>query len=151
MSWLNVWDFKQKIETNSTRKLYGITAKLSGGQMWLELNTRINQETGQWRSGSPDVVISGIGPIPVGRWSHWEVRYLWDTDNGRITFWLDGKRMFDVSGIRTEMPRVGEWVPKYEFDRHRELKINLYGAGLSPGTYTSYIDDVIIAGSRQGP
>ncbi|MGH2541816.1 MAG: heparin lyase I family protein, partial [Ardenticatenaceae bacterium] len=39
--------------------------------------------------------------VPVGRWVQIKTRFVINHNNGRVTTWLDGQLVFDVSGINT--------------------------------------------------
>ncbi len=78
--------------------------------------------------------------IPVGQWTQVEAFYQCVGDNtGHVTFWQDGKQIFDVSNVQT----------RYS-DGDCQWSVNNYSNLLSPSPATIYIDDAVISTSRIG-
>ena len=91
------------------------------------------------RSG--DVPLAIPDPVvPVGSWFHIEAHYR-DTPEGtgRVTYWLDGHMLVDVTA-----PALGtaKWV---------EWNVCSIGENLSPATAVLYIDDCAVSRTRVGP
>ena len=91
------------------------------------------------RSG--DVPLAIPDPVvPVGSWFHIEAHYR-DTSEGagRVTYWLDGRLLVDVTA-----PALGTatWV---------EWNACSIGENLSPATAVLYIDDCAVSRTRVGP
>jgi hypothetical protein len=80
--------------------------------------------------------------LPVRRWVHLEA-FLGQSKDfaGRLVFWQDGTRLFDLEGVRTsyENCTYNAWCADNEWS------VNNYSDGLSPTPSTIYIDDATIA------
>jgi len=78
--------------------------------------------------------------VPVGSWFHVEAHYR-DTPEGtgRVTYWLDGRLLVDVT---TPALGTAEWV---------EWNVCSIGENLSPATAVLYIDDCAVSRTRVGP
>ena len=149
----NIFQFKQAVsydggKTQTKEVLFSIQADWEEGLGWdLRLKSKINQETGEWDNVQRVLGHSGPAGIyaPVDRWFHIETRYTWSkTGKGRVTVWLDGTQLWDITGITTEM----DW-PYIE--RPRQWTLNNYVDYSTPATHTLYIDDAAVALTRQGP
>jgi hypothetical protein len=114
------------------------------GTLYLELKTRVN-DNGQWVEDLATTLATSPMPVPIGQWFHLESYYKWDRNgNGKLTTWLDGIQIWNVSGITTEF----DW----PFNVYkREWTINNYAHDTTPTTHTIYVDDAAISTSRLGP
>jgi hypothetical protein len=147
--WLNALQWKQQ-RKGSNGSLEGVplySASMyndSDGQLVFKLHTRVD-ENGQWMEGHNRWLGDPSDPVPIGRWFHLESYYKWDkSGNGRIATWVDGHKIWDVSGITTEF----DW--SYETLR-RQWTVNNYSDDTSPSKFTIYVDDVVVSTSRVGP
>ena len=143
----NIFQYKQ--EHGTTKEvLFSIQATWVAGSGWdLRLKGKINQTTDVWDGVQRVYGRSGAAGIyaPATGWFHLETRYVWSkTGQGRITTWLNGRLLWDRTGMTTE---VAAW--PYQ-DRPRQWTINHYAKGISPLTSTIYIDDAAVALTRQG-
>lgn len=81
-----------------------------------------------------------VPTIPIGRWFHVEVEFRAATDaTGKMLVWLDGRRVYELSGRPTVEPTSLEFmVSSLLFD-------------LEPSPVELYVDDVVISRSRTSP
>jgi hypothetical protein len=80
--------------------------------------------------------------LPVGRWVHLQAFLRQSSEfDGRLTFWQDGVKLFDLDGIRTSYPNCSfnAWCADNGWS------VNLYSDGLLPNPATIYIDDATIS------
>ncbi len=97
----------------------------SDGQMYFQMRDEHNQ-VGYNQS---------LKTIPVEQWFQVEAFHACAGDNtGRVVFWQDGVKIFDVSGVQTQYA-----------DGDCQWSVNNYSSGLSPDTSTIYIDDAEIS------
>ncbi len=91
------------------------------------------------RSG--DIPLDVAEPVvPVGRWFQVEAFYRNAPDaTGRVTYWLDGKQIVDVTGRPTGQTPWVQW-----------LAVSV-AEDLTPSTEVIFIDDAAISLSRVGP
>ncbi len=79
--------------------------------------------------------------VPVKEWVHLEMFLKQSSDfDGHIIVWQDGQEIYNIPGVRT----------KFE-DSYNSWSVNSYGAGISPSTFTVYVDDAAISTERLGP
>jgi hypothetical protein len=82
--------------------------------------------------------------LPVGRWVHLEA-FLHQANgfDGKLQFWQDGVKMFDLNNIRTSFNNCdyNSWCADNEWS------MDLYSDGLTPNPATLYVDDAAIARS----
>jgi len=91
------------------------------------------------RSGSNAPMVVDQPVVPVDRWFQVEARYRNTTDaTGRLTVWLDGLEVIDLSGPSGPSPWV-QWI------------VSSVGEDLTPSSNALYVDDCAIGGSRIGP
>ncbi|HVY39206.1 MAG TPA: hypothetical protein VHM31_14775 [Polyangia bacterium] len=91
------------------------------------------------RSGGNTPMLGEPPVVPVGRWFQVEARYRNAADaTGRLTVWLDGLEVVDLSGPTGPSPWL-QWV------------VSSLGEDLTPSGNVLYADDCAIAGSRVGP
>ncbi len=92
--------------------------------------------SGKWYQPSTQIA------LPVGRWVHIEA-FLHQSNgfDGAMTFWQDGTKIFDFTGIRTSFNNCNynSWCADNEWS------VNLYSDGIAPNPATMYIDDAAIA------
>ena len=102
-----------------------------GGEMMLELYDH--------RVGGP-VPLDDPSPIvPVGVWFQIEAFYRNAPDSqGRVTFWLDGRQIVDLSGPTSSTA----WV---------EWDVVNVGVDLTPSLESLFVDDCAISRTRVGP
>jgi Polysaccharide lyase/CARDB len=73
--------------------------------------------------------------VPVGRWFHVEVFLKQASEfNGRLTVWQDGKRLYDMNGVKTKYPGGDE-----------RWSVNNYSDGLRPSVATLFVDDATVS------
>ena len=73
--------------------------------------------------------------VPVRRWFHIEVYLKQAADfSGRLTVWQDGKRLYDMAGVKTKYPRGDQ-----------RWSVNNYSDGLRPSVATLFVDDATVA------
>ena len=147
VSWWNIFQWKTGYDDGSgrtARALYWHDLFDSNGDLYLKLYGRVNSD-GAWVKDAAYTLGVASVPIPIGEWFHLESFYKWDADgNGRIVTWLNGEKLWDVGGLKTEF----DW----DFDVYkREWAINNYANRTNPTSHTIYIDDAAIATTRQGP
>ena len=91
------------------------------------------------RSGSNAPMVVEQPIVPVDGWFQVEARYRNATDaTGRLTVWLDGLEVIDLSGATGPTPWL-QWV------------VSSVGEDLAPSSNVLYVDDCAIGGSRIGP
>ena len=96
-----------------------------------------------WEGAAGDVP-PNVGESPIleaGKWFHIEWYYKRDAIDGAIKIWIDGKLIWDLSGINTLMHETIEgihWAP------------SLYGEYVNPGNLVMYVDDCVISSERIG-
>jgi hypothetical protein len=131
-----IFKFRQRRvvdDPNSAAELYDLDlVSLAGGEMSVALyDHRI----------AADVPLGVPAPIvPVGAWFHVEAFYRNAPDQtGRVTYWLDGRMIVDVTGKPTG---PNAWV---EWDACN------VGTNLTPSTAVVFIDDAAMSRTRVGP
>lgn len=130
--------FKFRMRTNASDpatagELYDMDlATLPSGEMTLRL---YNHQT------AADLPLDVTEPVvPVEAWFQLEAFYRAASDDtGRLTYWLDGQQVVDISGRPTSPTSWVEW------------DACSVGENLTPETVTIYIDDCAISRSRVGP
>lgn len=91
------------------------------------------------RSGTNAPMVVDQPIVPVDRWFQLETRYRNRTDaTGRLTVWLDGLEVIDLSGPTGPSPWL-QWV------------VSSVGEDLTPSANVLYADDCAIGGTRVGP
>jgi len=123
-------------DASTTAELFDLNlANTSSGGMTLRLY--------DWRNG--DVPLDVAMPaVPVGTWFQIEAYYRNATDGGapdnggRLTFWLDGQKIVDVTGPMAPT----SWVA---------WNVVSVAVNLTPSTAVLYVDDCAISHSRVGP
>jgi hypothetical protein len=92
------------------------------------------------RSGNNAPMLGDQPPIvPVDAWFQVEARYRSATDpTGRLTVWLDGREVLDLSGAAAPSTWV-QWI------------VSSIAVDLTPSGNVIYVDDCAIAGTRVGP
>jgi hypothetical protein len=82
-----------------------------------------------------------VRSVPIGRWFHVEV-YLQQSSEfaGRIAVWQDGRKLWDLRGVRT----------KYA-DGDERWSVNNYSDGVVPSPTTIYVDDATVSTRRLNP
>lgn len=151
--WWNVFQFKSRTASNSAvDPVWAFYADEDAGGMYLRAG---------WGWGGTNLAgpypsdgVSGkwYAPLtkrylPVGRWIHLEAFLKASKDfNGALTFWQDGAKLFDFSGIRTSYPNCNfnSWCADNEWS------VNLYSDGLSPNPSVVYFDDAGISAGYIG-
>ncbi len=84
-------------------------------------------------------------PVPIGKWTHLECYYGWSkAADGTIACWQDGVKIFDRSGLHTELDMPYKYRP-------RVWTLNNYASHTAPATHTIYVDDAAISRTRRGP
>jgi hypothetical protein len=119
-------------DPNSSDELYDLDlTSLSGGEMTVVLYDH--------RSGLlPLAVTAPI--VPVGTWFQVEAFYRNAPDEtGRVTYWLDGQPIADVTG---KPAGPNPWV---------QWEACSVGENLTPNTAILYVDDAAISRRRVGP
>ena len=91
--------------------------------------------------GSNVKFTQAVADLPVGQWVHIEA-FLHQAENasGILQLWQDGNLLIELTGRQT----------KY-VNGYNTWSINNYSNGLTPATATIYVDDAVIAITRQGP
>jgi hypothetical protein len=120
-------------DPNTADELFDMDlATMSSGEMTLRL---FDHRTGA------DLSLDVPNPIvPVERWFQVEAFYRAANDNtGRLTYWLDGQQVVDISGAPTSPTSWVEW------------DACSVGENLTPSMATLYVDDCAISRSRVGP
>jgi hypothetical protein len=78
--------------------------------------------------------------VPVGQWFHVEAFYRNTQDaTGRLTFWLDGRQIVDITNQPTAPTSWIEW------------NACSIGQDLTPSTAVLYVDDAAVSRTRVGP
>jgi hypothetical protein len=91
------------------------------------------------RAGDNPPMIVDQPIVTVDGWFHLETRYRNTTDaTGRLTIWLDGLEVFDLSGPTGPTPWI-QWT------------VVSVAQDLTPSANVLYVDDCAISGSRVGP
>lgn len=73
--------------------------------------------------------------VPVRRWFHVQVYLKQASDfSGRLTVWQDGKRLYDMNGVKTKYPGGDE-----------RWSVNNYSDGLRPSVATLFVDDATVS------
>jgi hypothetical protein len=105
---------------------------LPSGEMTLQLYSH--------RTGA-NIPLDVVDPVvPVGGWFQIEAYYRnADDATGRVTYWLDGQQIVDVTGQPTGPSPWVEW------------DACSVGEDLTPSTTTLYVDDCAISLTRVGP
>jgi hypothetical protein len=120
-------------DPNSSAELYDLDlTSLPGGEMTLVLFDH---------RAAAQLPLAVTDPIvPVGAWFQLEAFYRnAPDDSGRVTYWLDGRLVADVTG-RPGGPNP--WV---------QWEACSVGEELTPNTAILYVDDAAISGQRVGP
>lgn len=143
------WDDEGNPVHQTRRMLSKVSMDWDGSGYDLEYRTRINQTTGAWRDGPADALFTADTNLPVGRWFHLEMRYVWsDHGRGRSTLWVDGSQVWDLIDLYTEANNL---VYKQE---PRQWAVNHYLSDeqgyVDPGDSWIFVDDAVISSSRVG-
>lgn len=135
VSWLNLFQWKYRYDGGGTREMVWITVHDWNGQTeWRPRLTTRWQTDGTW-GGASRVLATTTRTLPVGEWFNITSRYVWSSTDGRVTTWLNGDLLWDVSGIPTE----GDW----PFGHYaRNWAVNNYGS--LNGTFTLWIDNASV-------
>jgi hypothetical protein len=125
MNWWNVFQWKSKTPSRNDAFWQLNVGNRPDGTMNFYVYNWVNS-----RSYSQSVV-----NIPVGRWFRVDAFYTQSSDNnGRVTFWQDGVKFFDMSGVNTKYP-----------DGDVQWAVANYTDGISPSKATIYVDDAAIS------
>lgn len=120
-------------DPSTTTELYDIDlTTLPSGEMTLELYDH---------GTMADLPLDVASPIvPVESWFQLEAFYRPAADaTGRLTVWLDGRQVIDLSGMPISATPWVEW------------DVCSVGEDLTPQMVTIYVDDCAISRSRVGP
>lgn len=148
---LNLMQFKSRTADGSRNDpLWGVYAVPNGaGGLYLRAGWgwggtpvagpyATSDVSGKWYEPSTRVT------LPVGRWVHIEA-FLHQSNgfDGAFTFWQDGTKVLDFTGIRTSFNNCSynSWCAANDWS------VNLYSDGLTPNPATMYIDDAAISRS----
>lgn len=153
----NIFQWKQAGYRNGNTHLKLLEAiKLVdwGNGYGLRLQTRTSS-SGQWIHPEVRTIADSKGPlVGVGQWFHIEARRVWHETNGRITVWVNGKQLWDLTGIKT-LYDVNDSDWRYNWtsgNRSRFYLVNNYVTDdHRPNSHILYVDDARIALNRQGP
>lgn len=147
-SW-NIYQWKQtRPDGNGYRRNYLEAIRLVdlGDRYGFNMKSRTDT-SGNWANSNRRMLAENTKvTVKAGQWFHLESRRVYDQGfNGRITTWVNGQMIWDVTGIKTEY----DWdFPNWR----RQWTVNNYNIGdHSPNTHTLYIDDARVALNRQGP
>lgn len=147
VDWWNLMQWKQGYNLGTSRTarvLYWIVLNSDvNGLLNPRLSTRVVD--GEWRPPpfSQQIAFTDTA-IPIGEWCHLESYYLWDTaGHGRIRTWLNGRELWDMHGLTTEMD--WDW-----YSWNRKPSWNLYGNRHDPVSHSMFLDDVAISTTRVG-
>jgi hypothetical protein len=149
-SFLNLFQFKSRSADGSRNDpvwgFYGVPdgtggAYLRAGWGWggtpLAGPTSTNPVGGKWYEPAQRM------SLPVGRWVHLEAALHQSSGfDGRLQFWQDGVRLFDLNNVRTSFRNCNynNWCADNEWS------VNLY-ADTFGANFTVYIDDAAISRS----
>lgn len=153
-SW-NIFQWKQTCTVNGNPTRCHLEhmklVDLDNGRYGFWLNSWTDSDTGDWGNGIWIILAKNEQiTVGVGEWFHIESRRVYDQGtNGRITTWVNGQQIWDVTGIKTEH----NWDYSFQGWR-RQWTVNSYNTasnGHTPSTHTLYVDDATVALTRQGP
>lgn len=124
--------------------LYAVSVRNDrNGNLTLVLGANVNS-SGNWQNNTNRDWSSGV-QVPVGRWFHLESFYKWDENqNGRVISWLDGRELWDISGVTTAF----NWQHN---SYSRQWIVANYASDTNPSEFTMYVDDAVVSYSRVGP
>ena len=85
--------------------------------------------------------INNAFDVPLGRWFHLEQHQTRSQSDGRVTYWLDGQLLFNLTGVQTECD------PNNSYCRHViKLYVDIDGAITAP--YHAWADDLEVWDKR---
>jgi hypothetical protein len=136
----NYWNiFQFKSETDSRNDPFWALDLMprSGSQLQLRLRwkgTVVGPSARDTSAGSK-TYDQRAANVPVRRWFHVEVYLKQASDfSGRLIVWQDGKRLYDMNGVKTKYPGGDE-----------RWSVNNYSDGLRPSVATLFVDDATVS------
>ena len=133
----NIFQFKSETDSrNDPFWVLDLLPRSSGGQLKLRLRWKgtVAGPFERDRSTGTKTFEQRAASVPVRRWFHVEVYLKQASDfGGRVTVWQDGKRLYDMVGVKT----------KYAGGDQR-WSVNNYSDGLRPSLATLFVDDATV-------
>jgi hypothetical protein len=126
----NVWQYKSKTSNRNDPFFILNIGNRSNGNMHFYLY--------DWQRRKS--YSQNVADVPVGRWFQIEAFHQCAADNsGRVTFWQDGKMLFDVANVQTRYANGDcQW------------SVNNYSDMLKPATSYVYVDNAAISLTKIG-
>ena len=132
MLW-GTWSVKTAVPNAPGDPLWGLYFHNTGNTLDLVFNAT-------WNAGLPATkVYNSPIPVPIGRWNKFEI---FTDPAGHITVWLNGQMLFDLSGVMTVYPQVGQTPLLFGIEQTG------YGSNLTPIPFVHYVDDVTVSLGR---
>jgi len=106
----------------------------------MQMATRVRQNTGEWRSGAPDVLDTTDPIVPVGEWFNITTRYVWGQDEtGSATVYLNGEQVSDMQNLSTEPNNIEcmQWCRTWAVNHY----LGDWQGAVAPGDSWLFIDD----------
>lgn len=147
--WTNIMQFKAKpfSQSGGPSDLFWSVRLMSreNGEPYFQLSWKggegaVKGPTAQDTEIKPKLFDQSTLVVPDQQWVHLEIFLKQSSEfDGQIIVWQDGQEIYNIDGIRT----------KFE-NSFNSWSVNSYGAGISPSTFTVYVDDAAISTKRLG-
>lgn len=135
--WLNLLQWKGWLPNGERAPVASVRILGKDGRMTLNLRGRADVD-GKFVENGP-VLAANETALPVREWFEIRTLYEWSQSEaaGHVVTYLNGQRLWDVSGIQTEF--------SYPFHQWpRQVTWNNYAGSVRPFSYSLVVDDLLV-------
>lgn len=135
---INIMQWKQAVvvkeDQQSSDPVWNVQLRTVDGVLRFRLRDRVD-EAGQYdKVGLTGAVATQH--VPIAQWFELKTLFEWDkTPNARVISWLNGDKLWELSGVQTEIDRPFVQYP-------RRVTWNNYAGDVRPWPYSLFVDDV---------